>query len=189
MTSNIGALAGMDAGSDRAAIEAMRAAGISSDNLVTLVGHSQGGLLAARIAQSQEFRVGDVVTVGAPIHQVPIPREVTLTAIEHTEDLVPTLGGIALAGVGVGTGAAAAASLGGAGHSGSTTTVRRSALAGITPSPGDALPGHNLTRYVETGRVMDVSSDTQLTSLRSRLAANATGTAETTFWRAERLTR
>ncbi|MBK5237693.1 MAG: hypothetical protein JJE28_01125 [Actinomycetales bacterium] len=186
MTSNLAALAGLDAGSYRAATEAMHAAGIASDDLVTLVGHSQGGLLAARIAQSQEFRVGDVVTVGAPIHQVTIPHGVTLTAIEHNEDLVPTLGGLAVGGVAL-SGVARAATETMA--SGTTTTVRRSALTGLMPSTNDPVPGHNLSRYVETGRVIDNSADTQLTSLRARLATHAQGEAEITFWRGERVGR
>lgn len=184
MTSNLNALADMDAGSYRSTIEAMHAAGIASDDLVTLVGHSQGGLLAARIAESEEFRVGDVVTVGGPIHQVPIPEGVTLTAIEHNEDLVPALGGIAVGGVGAATLAAT-----GTTATGTTTTVRRSALTGITPSANDPLPGHNLSRYIETGRVMDQSADAQLMALRARIATNTQGTVEVTMWRGERVTR
>lgn len=175
MTSNLAALADVDAGSYRAASQAMRAAGIAQDDPVTLVGHSQGGLLAARLAQSQEFRVGDVVTVGAPIHQVSIPAGVTLTAIEHNEDLVPALGGLALGAMG--------------GGAGITTTVRRNALTGLAPSTNDPLPGHNLSRYVETGRAMDNSADSQLMSLKARLSAHAQGAAEVTFWRGERVTR
>jgi pimeloyl-ACP methyl ester carboxylesterase len=174
MTSNLAALADMDAGSQRAAVEAMKAAGIASDNLVTLVGHSQGGLIAARIAQSEEFRVGDVVTVGAPIHQVPVPRGVIVTAIEHNEDLVPKLGGLAVPG---------------AAGAGTTTMVRRSALKGGVVSGSDPLPGHNLSRYVETGRVMDTSSDTQLMALKKRLAARADGTPLVSMWRGERVLR
>lgn len=169
MTSNLGALAGMDAGSYRAAIEAMRSAGIGPDDVVTLVGHSQGGLLAARIAQSQDFQVADVVTVGAPIHQIQIPDAVRVTAIEHTEDLVPTLGGVALGGVAV-----------------SVTTVRRSALIGRPVDPTDSLPGHNLSRYIETGKVMDGSANAHVTSLKARLAAGTSGIPTVTLWRAER---
>ena len=175
MTSNLTALAGMDSGSYRAALEAMRAAGIGRDDNVTMVGHSQGGILAARIAQTEAFRVTDVVTVGAPIHQVSLPAEVTVTAIEHTEDLVPTLGGVAL-------GATLGATVG-------TTTVRRSALGGRAPQSNDPLPGHNLSRYIETGRVIDQSDDPRLMALRSRLSASTQGTAEVTLWRAERVKR
>ena len=189
MTSNVNALAGMDAGSYRAAIAAMRAAGIASDDLVTLVGHSQGGLLAARIAQSPEFRVGDVVTVGAPIHQIPVGPGVSLTAVEHTEDLVPTLGGLALVGLGAAAVAAGSGTGGAGAGAGTTTTVRRSALAGITPSADDSLPGHNLTRYVETGRVMDDSDDRQISQLRARLENATRGAGQVSFWRAERADR
>lgn len=177
MTSNLSALAAMDAGSYRAAVEAMRTAGIGPDDVVTLVGHSQGGLLAARIAQSENFRVGDVVTVGAPIHQIKIPDAVRVTAIEHTEDLVPTLGGVTLGGAAFGGAALSSASV---------TTVRRSALNGRPVDPTDSLPGHNLSRYIETGRVMDSSASPQLTALKARLAAVTRGTPTVTMWRAER---
>lgn len=191
MTSNLAALADLDAGSYRSAVLAMREAGIASDDLVTLVGHSQGGLLAVRIAQSEEFRVGDVVTVGAPIHQVEIPEGVTLTAIEHNEDLVPTLGGLPSVGTLLGGVAllGKASTISGATVSGTTTTVRRSALPGMTPNASDALPAHNLSRYVETGRVIDSSTDPQLISLRGRIAAQAQGGAEVSLWRGERLAR
>ncbi len=178
MTSNLSALAEMDAGSYRAAVEAMRSAGIGPEDVVTLVGHSQGGLLAARIAQSQDFRVGDVVTVGAPIHQIQIPTGVRVTAIEHTEDLVPTLGGVSLGGLTLGGVASAGVA--------SVTTVRRSALTGRTVDPTDSLPGHNLSRYIETGKVMDASANPQVTLLKGRLAASTAGTATVTLWRAER---
>ena len=191
MTSNLAALAALDAGSYRAAVLAMQEAGIASNDLVTLVGHSQGGLLAARIAQSEEFRVGDVVTVGAPIHQIEIPAGVTVTAIEHNEDLVPTLGGLPVAGTLLGGTALVwnASAISGATACGTTTTVRRSALTGMAPNAGDALPGHNLSRYVETGRVMDDSTDPQLISLRARLETHAQGAAEVSLWRGERLAR
>lgn len=183
MTSNLGALAGMDSGSYRAALSAMRAAGIGSDDPVMLVGHSQGGILAARIAQSQQFHVSDVLTVGAPIHQVAIPGDVTVTAIEHTEDLIPTLGGVTL---GITAAATLRARLGT--KLGSTTTVRRSALGGLIRTDDDPLPGHNLSRYIETGRVIDHSADHRLVALRSRLNVNTRGAAEVTLWRAERVT-
>ena len=184
MTSNLSALAEMDAGSYRAAVDAMRSAGIGPNDVVTLVGHSQGGLLAARIAQTQDFRVGDVVTVGAPIHQIQMPTGVRVTAIEHTEDLVPTLGGVSLGGLTLG-----GLTLGGVASAGvaSVTTVRRSALAGRVLDPTDSLPGHNLSRYIETGKVMDASANAQVTSLRGRLAAGTAGTATVTLWRAERM--
>jgi len=171
MTSNLTALAGMDSGSYRAAVDAMRAAGIGAENPVMMVGHSQGGILAARIAQAETFRISEVITVGAPIHQVAIAGDVTVTAIEHTEDLVPTLGGVSL---GLTTG--------------STITVRRSALGGRVPQSDDPLPGHNLSRYIETGKIIDQSTDPRLVALRSRLSTSTQGATEVTLWRAERVT-
>lgn len=192
MTSNLAALAGMDSGSYRAALSAMRAAGIGNDDPVMLVGHSQGGILAARIAESSIFRVEGVLTVGAPIHQVDIPRDVTVTAIEHTEDLIPTLGGVTLGATAGATAQATAQATAGVKLGpklGSTTTVQRSALAGRSPDSDDPLPGHNLSRYIETGGVIDQSANPRLVALRTRLTANTQGAVEVTLWRADRVTR
>lgn len=177
MTSNVEAMAARDAGSQRAAIEAMRQAGIEADDQVILVGHSQGGLVAARIAQSQQFRVTELVTVGAPIHKVDVPASTRVLAIEHREDVIPMLSGIAAAGT-----------------LATTLTVRRS-VAGIAGAPGDPLHAHNLSRYVETAREVDHTSDPRLRQAVSnatepgRAAAEGQGTTsgQVSTWRADRV--
>lgn len=176
MTSNVEAMAARDAGSQRAAIEAMRQAGIEADDQVIMVGHSQGGLVAARIAESEQFRVTNLVTVGAPIHKVEVPATTQVLAIEHREDVIPMLSGIAAAG-----------------KLASTLTVRRS-VAGIAGAPGDSLPAHNLSRYVETAREVDRTSDPRLRAAVSsatepgRAAAQGQGatTGQVSTWRADR---
>lgn len=74
--------------------EAMRAAGISADSPVTLVGHSQGGMAAVQLAASGEFAVEEVVTLGSPIALMPeVPDGVQITALENHSDLIPRLDG------------------------------------------------------------------------------------------------
>jgi hypothetical protein len=76
---------------------ALRDSGIGPDEPIMLVGHSQGGLVAARLAAdlagSAEFRVTHLVTVGAPIGLVDIPPSVQVLSLENAGDVVPELDG------------------------------------------------------------------------------------------------
>lgn len=170
MTSNISAIAQLDSGSYTAAVQAMREAGISAEDNVILVGHSQGGLVAAQLAASGDYRVSDVVTVGAPLHQVELPQDINLVAVEHAEDVIPSLSGVA-------TPAAVATHV----------TVTRSLYSTSSTPRGELLPAHNLSRYVETGAVMDRSGDSKLASEQKRLAERMQGEATVTMWRADRV--
>lgn len=177
MTSNVEAMAARDAGSQRAAIEAMRQAGIEADDEVIIVGHSQGGLVAARIAESEQFHVTSLVTVGAPIHKVEVPTTTQVLAIEHREDVIPMLSGVAAAGT-----------------LATTLTVRRS-VAGAAGAPGDPLPAHNLSRYVETAREVDRTSDPRLREAvsratepgRSAVHGQSNPSGQVSTWRADRV--
>lgn len=170
MTSNITAIAELDSGSYTAAVMAMREAGITAQDNVILVGHSQGGLVAAQLAASGNYTVSDVVTVGAPLHQVEIPEEINVVAVEHKEDVIPSLSGVA-------TPAAIA----------THTTVTRSLFAHSAAPRGELLPAHNLSRYVETAAVMDRSGDPKLTAEQKRISERTQGTATVTMWRADRV--
>jgi pimeloyl-ACP methyl ester carboxylesterase len=148
----------------------MREAGITAEDNVILVGHSQGGLVAAQLAASGDYRVSDVVTVGAPLHQVELPAEVNLVAIEHAEDVIPSLSGVAAP-------AAVATHM----------TVTRSLFAHSTAPRGGLLPAHNLSRYIETAAVMDRSGDSKLMTEQKRITARTQGEATVTLWRADRV--
>jgi pimeloyl-ACP methyl ester carboxylesterase len=80
-------------------VEAMRAVGVRQGEPVLLVGHSQGGLIAATVAADpavrREFAVTQVLTTGAPVASIPIPDDVHVLSIEHSDDLVPRLDGSA----------------------------------------------------------------------------------------------
>lgn len=64
---------------------------------VMLVGHSQGGILAAAVVSRPDLRAGlhitHVVTSGAPIARFAIPRDVSVLSLEHVQDAVPRLDG------------------------------------------------------------------------------------------------
>jgi len=62
---------------------------------VLLVGHSQGGILAAALASDPAFRrsnrVTHVVTSGSPVGLFPVPSSTHVLSIEHADDPVPGL--------------------------------------------------------------------------------------------------
>jgi predicted alpha/beta hydrolase family esterase len=167
MTSNLSAVAGLEAGSYLATVEVMRQAGISAQHNVVMVGHSQGGLIAAQVAASGDFPVTDVITVGAPIRHVQVPSPVTVVALEHREDVIPALSGVAAP----------------AGH----IIVTRS-LYGHSPAPrGEVLPAHSLSRYIETAALLDKNAHGEARSTQERIASLTRGDATVTMWRANRL--
>ncbi|WP_300679786.1 hypothetical protein [Nocardioides sp.] len=75
-------------------VEAMTAAGVGPRDPVLLVGHSQGGMVAAEMARHRgPFTISQVVTAGSPIGDRPPPPTTGLIALEHTGDPVPGLDG------------------------------------------------------------------------------------------------
>jgi hypothetical protein len=80
-----------------AALERARSASGRSgaDDPVLLVGHSQGGILAAALTSEPSFlcrhHVTHVVTTGAPVGLFPVPDTVRVLSFEHVDDPVPTL--------------------------------------------------------------------------------------------------
>ncbi|MDO4918176.1 hypothetical protein [Kocuria sp.] len=82
----------------RMAVQALRDAGIRPGDTVVLSGHSLGGIDAAGLASNREFRklydVAAVTTFGAPVGDVEIPGTTSVMAVEHQDDLVPTLDGV-----------------------------------------------------------------------------------------------
>lgn len=62
---------------------------------VVIVGHSQGGLVAASLASDPNFtrgrRVAQVLTAGSPIDAFPIPDSTAVLSLQHATDPVPML--------------------------------------------------------------------------------------------------
>jgi pimeloyl-ACP methyl ester carboxylesterase len=80
----------------RAIAEALRLAGARPTDPVMLVGHSQGGMVAAQAAHDAgtsafDYDVRSVVTAGSPIGRVDVPDTVQLLALENAHDIVPHL--------------------------------------------------------------------------------------------------
>lgn len=84
---------------DKAMTAAMKEAGVTpGSEPVMFTGHSQGGIVAARLAADkhirQKFNVTEVVTAGSPIGRVDIPKSVNVLSIENVHDPVPRADGV-----------------------------------------------------------------------------------------------
>ncbi|MHA6669695.1 hypothetical protein ACX3O0_12580 [Homoserinimonas sp. A447] len=170
MTSNVNALSMGDAGSYRAVEEAMRLAGIEADSPVQFAGHSQGGLVASALASSGDYNAQGLFTVGGVVSQRLVPEGVPWLAIEHTDDLVPALGGNRSAPDAV--------------------LVRRQAFADEAVPSETVLPAHELTRYRQTAAMLDGSDDGRSGPILERLNNLGAGaeTVTTTRYLARRVT-
>ncbi|WP_062518267.1 PGAP1-like alpha/beta domain-containing protein [Demequina gelatinilytica] len=76
-------------------VEAMRAHGIGADEPVMLVGHSQGGMIAAVVSAtlSSTYRITQIVTAGSPTGRIALPSSVDALQLENLRDVVPGLDG------------------------------------------------------------------------------------------------
>lgn len=98
--SNLELTAGLSSELMAAVLAAMRGAPIRPGDPVTLIGHSQGGLVGAAIAANPEvraeFNVEVVVTVGSPVGQFDaVPDDVLALHLEDINDIVPAVDGLA----------------------------------------------------------------------------------------------
>lgn len=85
----------MRADSARMVVEAMRQAGITDNEPVALIGHSQGGIVAATVAAdwADDYQIEHVVTAGSPVANHPIPKNTWVTSVEIEDELVAALDG------------------------------------------------------------------------------------------------
>lgn len=133
LESNIALVAGLPAVSLLAVELALKRSGVHPGDRVTFVGHSQGGLIAARLAESGRYATTGLITVGAPLGSAPIRGSYPAVSLAHSDDRVPGLGGHAQATRSVGVEA----------HSGARA--------------GDALGAHSVRRYIDTAALVDSS--------------------------------
>jgi hypothetical protein len=133
LESNLALVAGIPAASYIAVEMALRRAGVKPGDRVSFVGHSQGGLIAARMAESGRYTTTGLLTAGAPVGVAPIRGSYPALALSHSDDLVPTLGGAP----------ELTRSIGLERHSGS--------------DHGDLGRAHSLEAYAETARIADSS--------------------------------
>lgn len=78
---------------------AMQQAGVKKGEKVVMVGHSHGGITASKVANDpvvrSQFDIPLVVTAGSPVDRHNIRPDTQVVSIEHTEDFVPGLDGVA----------------------------------------------------------------------------------------------
>ena len=133
------------------------------DDPVLLVGHSQGGIVAAALAADPGFRrrqrVTHVVTSGAPVARLPIPSGVSVLSLEHRQDAVPRLEGERNAD-----------------RRGWVTVTRDLRGSGIET----ASASHSAARYRETAALADASGSSSVTAWRAGSSAFLVGDAHGT---------
>ena len=170
LTSNITALsAGGQSGAYRAVEDALGQAGVGPHSPLVVTGYSQGGLVAAQLAASGDYDVRGLYTLGAPSGQVDVPRDVQWVAVEHTDDLVPALGG---------TWATA-----------DPVLVRRKVFSDVAPPPELALPAHAAEQYRATAALIDAANESRLREAGAAfdLVGRGAESVESTWYRASRV--
>ena len=149
LTSNLHAMKGAGlAAREKGLGLALQKSGAGANSTIYLVGHSQGGMVAANMAL-RDSRVAGIVTFGAPISQVAGQLKIPAVAIEHSNDVVPKLGLKAnplLENI--------------------TPVVREVPIA----QPVDALvEAHDISNYAKTAELADDSTEYGLKRVREQL--------------------
>jgi pimeloyl-ACP methyl ester carboxylesterase len=96
MSTNFNLIAGNNTTYGAGILEAMRDAGISPQDPVMIVGHSQGGMQAINLLDHDSgFNITNVVTAGAPTsqEQIPVGSGINVLSFENNGDVVPLLNG------------------------------------------------------------------------------------------------
>ncbi|MCR2814003.1 MULTISPECIES: hypothetical protein [Microbacterium] len=170
MQSNLELYGGGLSASYTAVVAALQAAGAGEGDAVHAFGHSQGGMIAARLAAEGAFDTRTVVTFGSPVVAAVGTQTLSVT-VRHADDPVVALtdGGLPEA----------------AGAPGSFVAER---LADPRPDVGDLLaPSHHMTAYVDSAEQLDVSADPRMGAVRAVWAdLGAAVAVETAVWGAVR---
>lgn len=95
LTANLALVAGNPSAASESVERAIQAANIPAGAPVLLVGHSQGGIIAAQLASDpafvERYGVTNVLTYGAPIDHVAVAPGVGVLQVQHAADVVPRL--------------------------------------------------------------------------------------------------
>lgn len=94
LPTNLHSLTGETTSYERMVGQALAASGVPTGPdgpPVMLVGHSQGGIVAATAAGHLPYNVTHVVTAGSPVGNIPVPPGVQMLSLENNSDIVPHL--------------------------------------------------------------------------------------------------
>ena len=151
LESNLKLVAGQTALSVVATTQALRNAGVNPGDSVTFVGHSQGGAVAATLAESGVYKTTGLVTAGSPTGTLPVRGDYPAVVIEHTNDVVPGLGG------------------------GRLTTQATVVSRDSGHNRLDVLGAHSTESYQHTAALIDRSSAPELGPMNSPISAGNRG--------------
>jgi hypothetical protein len=170
MRSNLQLYSGRRSASYEATTAALAAAGARPGDAAYLFGHSQGGMIADRVAVEGGLDARLLVTVGSPT-EADVGDRTLSVQLRHTDDPVAAL--------------AAGGSEGTVGARGSLVVER---IADPLPGPHDlGLPAHHLSAYADTAAQLDLSHDPRVQSVRDALGElRRAQSVEVTVFAAER---
>jgi hypothetical protein len=150
LPTNFAAIGGASTSYAEGILEAMERAGVRPGEPVALVGHSQGGIMAAWLAAHQDtYDVTAVVTAGSPVAGLgPFPDGVRLLSLENAEDIVPLLDGAP-----------------------NPDTPHHVTAVFDDPAggPDPVVDAHELGRYVKGAAALDASTDPSVADALARL--------------------
>lgn len=128
---------------------AMASAGITRDTPVVFTAHSQGGLIALALANSGDYDVDAIITVGTPVGAVPDSLTVPTIHVVHPEDPVPAAGG----------------------------TIRPTSFTWVVPTAhGETLiNAHHRAGYVPSVAALDDLHDPRVDSIVERIQSTGVG--------------
>jgi pimeloyl-ACP methyl ester carboxylesterase len=159
LSSNLQLYAGERSASYEATLDALADAGAEAGDVIHAFGHSQGAMIAERLALEGPYDTRTLVSFGSPI-QADVGSGTLAVTLRHTDDPVAALQG---GGHPVPVGAPG------------SFVVERSA----DPSSGAhdlLIPAHHLTAYAETAALLDASDDPRAAELHA--VFDALGKAE-----------
>ncbi len=155
LQSNIVAMQGNGfAASERAVLEAMSQAGITTTDEVIFVGHSQGGMVAGNLAMHPAgYIAAGLVTIGAPIAQLKLTK-LPVMAIEHVNDPIPNVSGKVNP------------------LTKNWVTIQRTSLASESDAP---MHSHSLNSYKNTTEKVDSSKSKGIVNIKDQLLSQVRG--------------
>jgi hypothetical protein len=160
MTSNVVNATGASSGSYDSVVHAMKLAGIDQSSPVQFTGYSQGGGTAALLAASGDYNTQGFVSFGGPTGQVELPPGIPTVIVEHSDDIVPALGGSQ--------------------DNMHAVIVERNVYGGRHIPDDLVMPAHHLFNYRETAQLLDEAQSSQVTSAISDLDRFGAGTTKVT---------
>jgi hypothetical protein len=155
LTSGVTGMAGLPAASIDAVRQAMADSGVTAETPVQFTGFSQGGLIAAQLAASGDYNTAGVFTAGSPTGQIQLPGRAAVIELEHSDDIVPALGG--------------------ARTDFAAVLVEREAFAGRETPEGVAVPSHDRGEYRHTAELAERARSERVREVVDRLDGFSAG--------------